>query len=160
MAKKREEVASRNPLVTPRQPLVENNANPQGSQPVNGATNTPGKLQPDMPVVVKTTQHSTGTPKTVSFEKYAKQASLQQKECFIELGEVKSALRPTPKKRELSHDDEKMHLDTVGSNEPKMKKIVKDDILNAETPSVKVCTLINIVYSYVRLTNIPKTISQ
>ncbi|CAB3990190.1 Hypothetical predicted protein [Paramuricea clavata] len=142
LAKKREEVASRSPVVTPRRPLAENNPKPLGSTPVRiGTTNTSTPVKPSAgtPVVVKSTEHVAGTTKSVFYEKFAKQASLQQKECFIELGEAKNALKPTPKKRELLQNGDKgvAHYDIVGSDEPTLKKVVKDDTVNTDSPSVK-----------------------
>lgn len=143
MAKKREEVASRSPVVTPRRPLAEN-PKPLGSTPVRiGTTNTSTPVKPSAgtPIVVKTTEHVAGTTKSVFYEKFAKQASLQQKECFIELDEAKNALKPTPKKRELLQSGDKgvAHSDNAGSDEPKLKKVVKDEVVNTDSPSVKVC---------------------
>ncbi len=145
MAKKREEVASRSPVVTPRRPLTENNPKPLGSTLVrNGAT--------DVTIPVRTasaTSVPAVPPKSVFYEKLAKQASLQQKECFIELGEARNALKPTPKKRELLQSGEKgvAHWDNVGCDEPKLKKVVREeDVKNTDGPSVKVCILVtNIV---------------
>ena len=149
MAKKREEVASRSPVVTPRRPLTENNPKPVGLTPVKSRTTdatTPVKPSTGGPVVVKATEHSAGIPKSIFYEKLAKQASLQQKECFIELGEAKNALKPTPNKRELLENDEKGlgHADSVGLDEPKLKKVVKDDLVNTDSPSVKVCIMASI----------------
>lgn len=137
MAKKREEVASRSPAVTPRRPLSENNPKIPSSTPdKNGPAICTTPVKP--PTVVKTTEHVAGTPKTVFYEKFAKQASLQQKECFIELNDSKNALKPTPKKRNI---DEKglTNLEKVVGDEPKLKKALKDEVVNADSPSVKVC---------------------
>ncbi|XP_028392759.1 anillin-like isoform X2 [Dendronephthya gigantea] len=133
LAKKREEVASRSPVVTPRRPLSENKNS--GSTPVkNGPAVSTTPIKP--PTVVKTTEHVAGTPKTVFYEKFAKQASLQQKECFIELNDAKNALKPTPKKRNI--DDKGLtNLEKVASDEPKLKKALKDEVVNMDSPSVK-----------------------
>ena len=140
MAKKREEVASRSPVVTPRRPLTENNPKPVGLTPVKNRptdSKTPVKPSTGTPVIVKATEHSAGTPKSIFYEKLAKQASLQQKECFVELGEAKNALKPTPKKRELLENG-LGYADSVGSDEPKLKNGVKDVIPSTDSPSVKV----------------------
>jgi hypothetical protein len=124
LAKKREEVAGRSPIVVaPRRPLAENK--PNATTPVKPPPTTPNPVHP---------------PKSVFYEKFAKQASLQQKECFIELGEAKNALKPTPKKRELLQDGEKgvALSDNMGSSEPKPKKIARDEVVNMDSPSVKV----------------------
>ena len=137
MAKKREEVAGRSPVITPRRPLTENK--PLGSPAMRiGATDANTFVKP--PAVAPV---ATQPQKSVFYEKFAKQASLQQKECFIELGEAKNALKPTPKKRELLENDEKdkAHFDKVKSDEVKLKKIAKDEVVNMDSPSVKVCTL-------------------
>lgn len=132
LAKKREEVASRSPVVTPRRPLAEKNPkNP-------GEVAAPTQEQPTVTspsVVVKTKE--TVAPKTVVFEKLAKQVSLQQKECFNELGEAKNTLKPTPKKREMVKSGE-AGLDRLCSDEPKLKKVLIDEVGKVESPSVKV----------------------
>ena len=140
MAKKREEVATRSPVVTPRRPLAESNPKLLSSTPLkNGAATTPVKPSGGVSVVVKATEPTAAvTPKSVFYEKFAKQASLQQKECFIELGEARNALKPTPKKRELSHNgDSTAQMEDVRVGEPKLKKVIAD--MNTDSPSVKVC---------------------
>lgn len=56
------------------------------------------------------------------------------------MGEIKNALKPTPKKRDLPQNGEKIlsNSDKEGSEAPKLKKELKDEVINMDSPSVKV----------------------
>lgn len=49
-------------------------------------------------------------------------------------------MKPTPKRRDLPQNEEKIvsHSDKVGSDAPKLKKELKDEVVNMDSPSVKV----------------------
>lgn len=53
---------------------------------------------------------------------------------------VKNALKPTPKKRDLPQNGEKIcsNSDEVVSDAPNLKKELKDKVVNMDSPSVKV----------------------
>lgn len=150
LAKKKEEVAGRSPVVTPRRPLLENNSSAlRSTLTENNRKDTPVKGTVGTPVVVTSTQFAGGTPKSVFFEKYAKQTSLKQKECFIELEGVKEGLKSTPKKEKSNAGNKVSQLaksteegrSTQNSHEP-IENVIKASLdANTESPSVKVCLL-------------------